>query len=86
MVWKFRDRRVPGKRKFFVRFTLGFLAASLLETLRESGVPADRQAQISQNRLEQWAAFWNRKSDPPPGFDALLTLPQDFQKKTGGRF
>ena len=67
-------------------FMLGFLVASLLETLRESGVPAETLAQIAQSRLEQWAAFWNRKSDPPPGFDALLTLPQEFQKRLAAGF
>jgi hypothetical protein len=37
-------------------------------------------------RLEQWAQFWNRRSDPPPGFEALLTLPQEFQKRLAAGF
>lgn len=67
-------------------FTLGFLAASLLETLRESGAPADAISQLANSRLEQWAHFWNRKSEPPPSFNALLTLPQEFQKRLAAGF
>jgi SAM-dependent methyltransferase len=67
-------------------FTLGFLAASLLETLRESGAPADAQSQLANSRLEQWAHFWNRKSEPPPSFEALLTLPQEFQRRLAAGF
>jgi SAM-dependent methyltransferase len=67
-------------------FTLGFLAASLLETLRESDASAEAQSQLAHSRLEQWARFWTRKSEPPPGFDALLTLPQEFQKRLAAGF
>ncbi len=76
--------RVSGN--FSPGFTLGFLAASLLETLRESGIPADAQAQVAQSRLEQWADFWHRKADPPPGFNALLNLPEEFQKRLAAGF
>ena len=62
-------------------FMLGFLTATLLDTLRESGLPPATQTQIANTRLGQWADFWHRKSDPPPGFNALLTLPQDLQKR-----
>jgi hypothetical protein len=65
---------------------LGFLAATLLETLRESGASAETQAQIANARLGQWANFWNRKFEPPPGFDALLGLPQEFQKRLAAGF
>lgn len=65
---------------------LGFLAASLLGTLQESDLPATTQNQIAQTRLGDWAAFWNRKSDPPPGFDALLNLPQELQKRCAAGF
>ena len=76
--------RVSGN--FSPGFMLGFLSASLLETLRESEISADAQAQIGSSRLEQWADFWHRKADPPPGFDALLTLPQEFQKRLAAGF
>jgi SAM-dependent methyltransferase len=76
--------RVSGN--FSPGFMLGFLSASLLETLRESGISAGAQAQIGSSRLEQWADFWHRKADPPPGFDPLLTLPQEFQKRLAAGF
>jgi hypothetical protein len=85
----FRDFEIEQCRvsgNFSPGFALGFLAASLLETLRESGAPADAQSQLAHSRLEEWAEFWNRKSEPPPGFDALLTLPQEFQKRLAAGF
>lgn len=85
----FRDFQIEQCRvsgNFSPGYTLGFLAASLLETLRESGAPADAQSQLAHSRLEQWAQFWNRKSEPPPGFEALLTLSQEFQKRLAAGF
>ena len=85
----FRDFEIEQCRvsgNFSPGFTLGFLAASLLETVRESGAPAEAQSQLAQSRLEQWAHFWNRKSEPPPGFNALLTLAQEFQKRLAAGF
>jgi uncharacterized protein YbaR (Trm112 family) len=76
--------RVSGN--FSPGFTLGFLAATLLEALRESGIPADAQSQIAHSRLDQWADFWRRKADPPAGFEALLTLPQELQKRIAAGF
>jgi SAM-dependent methyltransferase len=67
-------------------FMLGFIAASLLETLRQSGMPVAVQAEIADTRLRQWADFWNRKVDPPPSFAALLTLPQELQKRVSAGF
>ena len=67
-------------------FTLGFLSASLLETVRQSGMPVTTQAEIADSRLGQWAEFWSRKSEPPPGFDALLSLPQELQKRLAAGF
>ena len=65
---------------------LGFLAASLLETVRQSGMPAPAQTQIAETRLGEWADFWNRRGEPPPGFAALLALPQEFQKRVSAGF
>ena len=67
-------------------FMLGFLSATLLESLRECGIPAEVQSQIADTRLGQWAEFWSRKSDPPPGFHDLLALPQELQKRTAAGF
>jgi SAM-dependent methyltransferase len=82
--FEIEECRVSGN--FSPGFMLGFLSASLLETLRESGIPAGSQKKIASSQLEQWAEFWHRKSDPPPGFDALLTLPQEFQKRLAAGF
>jgi uncharacterized protein YbaR (Trm112 family)/predicted SAM-dependent methyltransferase len=65
---------------------LGYLTASLLETVRQSGMPATAQIQIAETRLGEWADFWNRRSEPPPGFAALLALPQEFQKRVSAGF
>ncbi len=67
-------------------FMLGFLSASLLDALQESGLPAAGQAQIADTRLGQWAEFWRRKTETPPGFGALLVLPQDLQKRLAAGF
>ena len=65
---------------------LGFLTASLLEVLRQSAMPATMQSRIAETQLGQWADFWNRKSDPPPGFAALVALPQELQKRVSAGF
>lgn len=76
--------RVSGN--FSPGFTLGFLAASVLETVREANVPREAQLQIAGTTLEHWANFWQHQDDPPPGFDALLTLPQELQKRLAAGF
>ncbi len=76
--------RVSGN--FSPGFMLGFLAATVLDTLRQSGLPSAAQAQIANTQVGQWADFWHRKSDPPPGFNALLSLPQDLQKRLAAGF
>jgi len=67
-------------------FMLGFLAASLLEVLRQSGLPEATQEEIADTRLGQWADFWQRQSEIPPGFAALLGLPQELQKRLAAGF
>lgn len=67
-------------------FMLGFLAATLLDTLRQSDLSVAEQAQIANTRLEQWADFWYRKSNIPPGFAELLALPQELQKRLAAGF
>ena len=85
----FRDFEIEQCRvsgNFSPGFMLGFLAATLIETLRESGVSTETQAEIANTRLGQWADFWQRKGDPPPAFGALLTLPQELQKRVAAGF
>lgn len=67
-------------------YTLGFLAASLLEGLRQSDLPAAAQAQIAGSTLGDWANFWTRAAGPPPGFQTLLALPQEIQKRLAAGF
>jgi SAM-dependent methyltransferase len=82
----FEIEKCEVSANFSPGFMLGFVAASLLETVRQSGMPAAVQAEIAETRLSQWANFWNRKADPPPGFAALLTLPQELQKRVAAGF
>ena len=67
-------------------FMLGFLSATLLDALQESGLPTAEQARIADTRLGQWAEFWRRKTETPPGFGALLALPQELQKRLAAGF
>ena len=67
-------------------FMLGFLAASVLNTVRGSELTAAEQTQIAETRLVEWAEFWRRKSEPPPGLGALLSLPQQLQKQIAAGF
>ncbi len=64
---------------------LGFLCATLLETLRESEMSPALQSQIAQTDLKQWADFWIRGIEPP-GFTELLALPQSLQKRVSAGF
>ena len=67
-------------------FMLGFLAASLLDTVRESNLTAAEQTEIAETRLVEWAEFWRQKSDPPRALGALLSLPQPLQKRIAAGF
>ena len=82
----FEIERCEVSGNFSPGFMLGFLAATLLDALRESETPEAAQAQIANTRLQDWAHFWHQKSEPPPGFDALLKLPQKFQRRVAGGF
>ncbi len=90
-----------GVREWFADFTiekcetsgnfspgvmLGYLSASLLETLRQSEIPGETQSRVAETRLSQWADFWNRGGEPPAGFHEMLALPQDFQKRVAAGF
>lgn len=65
---------------------LGFLTATLLETLRQSEVPVADQLAIARTPLGDWADFWNRRGTPPPGFTALQALPQELQARVAAGF
>ena len=67
-------------------FTLGFLAASLLETLRESGAPAEAQSQLAHSRLEQWAALLESKIRAAAGFQRAPHSSAGIPETIGCRF
>ena len=82
----FEIERCEVTGNFSPGFMLGFLSASLLEALQQSGLPATEQAQIADTRLGQWAEFWRQKTETPPGFGALVALPQELQKRVAAGF
>jgi len=85
----FRDFQIDGCQvsgNFSPGFMLGFLAASLLQALAESALPASTQAQVANTTLLDWAQFWRRKRETPPAFGALLSLPQELQKRVAAGF
>jgi SAM-dependent methyltransferase len=67
-------------------YALGFLAATLLDTLQQSDLSVAKQMEIADTRLGQWADFWRQKSAVPPGFSELLALPQEFQTRLAAGF
>lgn len=83
---QFEIERCEVSGSFSPGVMLGFLAASMLETLRQSETPVAEQVQIAQSQLGDWADFWNRKVAPPAGFQALQNLPQELQKRVAAGF
>lgn len=67
-------------------FMLGFLAATLLDAVQQSGLPTSTQAEIAGTTIGDWARFWDRQTEIPAGFHALLGLPQEFQKRLAAGF
>jgi SAM-dependent methyltransferase len=81
----FRDftiDRCEVSGNFSPGFMLGFIAASLLDTLPQRSA----QAEVAGSTIGQWAEFWRRKAAPPAGFNALLTLPAELQKRVSAGF
>ncbi|HEY5036203.1 MAG TPA: methyltransferase domain-containing protein [Chthoniobacterales bacterium] len=83
---QFEIERCEVSGNFSPGVMLGFLSASLLETLRQSETPVAEQVQIAQTGIGDWADFWNRKGAPPTGFQALQNLPQELQKRVAAGF
>jgi SAM-dependent methyltransferase len=67
-------------------FMLGFVAAALLDTVRESGATPEAQRDVAATTLGQWAEFWRKNQQTPPGFQTLLTLPPELQKRIAAGF
>jgi SAM-dependent methyltransferase len=82
--FEIEDCRVSGN--FAPGVMLAFLVAHVLESARLGEVPSNEQALISASKLGDWADFWNKRGDPPPGFNALQSLPQPIQKRIAAGF
>lgn len=65
---------------------LAFLMSNVLESARAGGVPESDQALISGSKIGDWAAYWSKWGEPPPGFNALQSLPQPMQKRVAAGF
>ena len=65
---------------------LAFLMSNVLESARAGGLPPDQLEVIGTSRLGDWANFWNKRSSPPAGYDALQALPQPIQKQIAAGF
>jgi len=65
---------------------LAFLLSNVLESARAGGVPESEQALISGSKIGEWAEYWGKWGEPPPGFNALQSLPQPMQKRVAAGF
>jgi len=65
---------------------LAFLMSNVLESARAGGIPESEQALISGSKISDWAEYWSKWGEPPPGFDALQSLPQPMQKRVAAGF
>jgi SAM-dependent methyltransferase len=65
---------------------LGFLMSNVLEAARLGEAPLLEQDLISKTTVGEWANFWNKRGEPPPGFHALQALPQPMQKRIAAGF
>jgi SAM-dependent methyltransferase len=83
---KFDIEKCDVSGNFGPGLMLGFLMSSVLEAARAAGVPWKEQAMIENTTLGEWAQFWARKAEPPPGFYTLQGLPQEFQKRVSAGF
>jgi SAM-dependent methyltransferase len=65
---------------------LGFLAANLLEVVKQSDAPWKEQMSIADTTIGEWANFWTGQAEPPIGFSRLQGLPQHLQKRIAAGF
>lgn len=82
--FEIEDCRVSGN--FGPGVMLGFLMSHVLESARSGEIPSNEQALIRGSTLGEWADFWNKRGEPPPGFHALQSLPQPMQKRIAAGF
>jgi SAM-dependent methyltransferase len=82
--FEIEDCRVSGN--FGPGVMLAFLVAHVLESARLAEVPSPELALIGASKMGDWADFWNKRGEPPPGYNALQSLPQPIQKRISAGF
>lgn len=82
----FEIDRCDVSGNFSPGYTIAFLMANVLESLRAAGVSVTDQSVVRQTTLGDWAAFWERNENPPAAFHVLHNLPQQFQKRIAAGF
>jgi SAM-dependent methyltransferase len=82
--FEIEDCRVSGN--FGPGVMLAFLMSNVLESARLGEIPSKERDLIRASKIGDWAEFWNERGDPPPGFDALQSLPQPIQKRIAAGF
>jgi SAM-dependent methyltransferase len=82
--FEIEDCRVSGN--FSPGGMLAFLMSQVLESARLGGVPLEEQGLISGSKIGEWAEFYDKHGAPPPGFNALQSLPQPIQKRIAAGF
>jgi SAM-dependent methyltransferase len=83
---QFAIERCHVSANFSPAFMLGFLTSTLLETVRAGNVAPDEQTALGRSSLAEWARFWDRRDQPPPGFAVLQNLPQSLQERVAAGF
>jgi uncharacterized protein YbaR (Trm112 family) len=83
---QFEIERCHVSPNFSPAYTLGFLTSTVLETVRSAGATAEEVTLLARSSLGEWATFWNRRSNPPPGFVTLQNLPQALQQRIAAGF
>lgn len=78
------DCRVSGN--FAPGVMLAFLISNVLETARLGGASWKEQGLLSESTVGEWAEFWMKRGEPPPGFATLQNLPQPMQKRIAAGF
>jgi uncharacterized protein YbaR (Trm112 family)/SAM-dependent methyltransferase len=82
---RFEIERCHVSANFSPAYMLAFLSAQLLEAARLGSNASDELSRLGKTCLAEWAAFWGG-AKPPPGFELLQTLPQEFQQRVAAGF
>ena len=82
--FEIEDCRVSGN--FGAGAMLAFLMSRVLESARLGGLSSKERKLIKESTLGKWANFWDKGDAPPPGYNALQSLPQTMQKRVAAGF